>query len=140
MAVYELEYPSRIETEDKMLSDLAALLTKHDVHNPERYGFMLTISEAFTNALLHGNNLDPDKKVRISIDIKPNKIIADIIDEGKGGLDKIKHKKPSVLMGEGGRGVDLMNHYAGKVEFTEDLNGGVKVTVTFERDKEKIIK
>ena len=138
MAVYEYKYQSVLESEDKMLSDLAAILTKHDIQNPERYGFMLAVSEAFTNALLHGNVLNPNKTISLFIEIKPNRLSADIIDEGKGGIDKIERKKPSDLYDVGGRGVDLIRHYAGKVEFKEEKHGGVKVTVIFEIEKEKI--
>ncbi|KAA3637686.1 MAG: ATP-binding protein [Calditrichaeota bacterium] len=140
MSVYKYEYLSVIESEDKMLSNLAHVLTKEGVENPERYGFMLAISEAFTNALLHGNRLDPTKKIWINLEIKSNSLKADIIDEGKGGIDQINKRKPSKLLDTNGRGVDLIEYYAAEYDISEYKNGGVKVSVTFDRDKETISK
>lgn len=140
MAVHHYTYFSVLEAEDQMLSDLAALLAQHGIQNPQKYSFMLSVSEAFTNALMHGNNLDPSKKIKLSIEIKPNQLYADITDEGCGGLERIAHKKHSEVYDEGGRGVDLIRHYATSVEFNEAVTGGITVTVIIDREQEQITK
>ncbi len=121
-----------------MLSDLASVLTENMILNPERYGFMLVISEAFTNALLHGNQLNPTKNIYLHVVIKPNQLTADIIDEGELGLQQIQTKKPSELYAANGRGVDLIRHYSTSASFSEAENGGTKVSIVLERKLEKI--
>ena len=138
MASYSFVYASVLDSEDKMLSDLAAILTENKIMNPERYGFMLVISEAFTNALLHGNQLVPSKNIYLHVSIKTNQLSADIIDEGELGLKQIQTKKPSELHGVNGRGVDLINHYATDATFSEAENGGTKVSILMKRKSEKI--
>ena len=138
MASYSFIYSSVLESEEKMLSDLATLLNDNNILNPERYGFMLVVSEAFTNALLHGNQLIPSKNIYLHVDIKKNELSADIIDEGEQGLNQIETKKPSVLNEPNGRGVDLIRHYATEATFSEAENGGTKVSVLIRRKLEKI--
>ena len=138
MATYNFTYAAVLDSEEKMLSDLAAILAEQLITNPLRYEFMLVISEAFTNALLHGNKLNPDKNIYLMVDINTNRLSADIIDEGESGLKQIQTKKPSELYNENGRGVDLINHYSTFAEFGVTENGGTKVSVSIERKLEKI--
>lgn len=138
MVSYSFIYQSVIDSEEKMLSDLAAVLTENNIINPERYRFMLIISEAFTNALLHGNQLNPNKNIYLHIDININQLFADIIDEGELGLEQIQAKKPSELYRSSGRGVDLIRHYSTEVTFSEADNGGTKVSIVKDRELEKI--
>ncbi|OFX77522.1 MAG: hypothetical protein A2X12_10770 [Bacteroidetes bacterium GWE2_29_8] len=49
------------------------------------YGnILLAITEAFNNAVVHGNKLDEEKSVTISFANTDNKITFTVIDEGKG--------------------------------------------------------
>ncbi len=138
MTTYSFIYPSVLDSEERMLGDLASILTENNIVNPERYEFMLVISEAFTNALLHGNQLNPHKKIYLQVTINKKQLIADIIDEGELGLKEIQTKKPSELYGTNGRGIDLIRHYANHSGFTEAENGGTKVSIVMERKLEKI--
>lgn len=138
MANYSYTYISTLESEEKMLSDLAAILTQHQVQNPERYAFMLIVSEAFTNALLHGNQMNSKKKIYLNVDVNSKQLSADITDEGEAGLKHIEAKKPSQLEEPNGRGVDLIRLYASSAEFSETENGGTKVSIVVERKLEKV--
>ncbi len=138
MATYIFTYASVLESEESMLSDLAKVLSENSIVNSERNDFMLIISEAFTNALLHGNQMNPNKNIYLHIDIKSNQLSADIIDEGELGLREIQSKKPSELYGTNGRGVDLIRHYSSHVDFTEAENGGTKVSMVLDRKLEKV--
>lgn len=137
MPAYEFTYPSVAASEEKMLDDLLAVLQTNVVPKSLLNQFTLAISEAFTNALVHGNEYDPNKVIKLVLDINGNCLTADIIDEGQGGLAKIKRRKPSTMLSEGGRGVDLMKYYASVVRFTETEGGGLKVSLRFEQIKEK---
>ncbi|MDD3731592.1 MAG: hypothetical protein PHU88_04370, partial [candidate division Zixibacteria bacterium] len=69
-------------------------------------------------------------------------LIVDIYDEGneQESLNKIKNRKPADLLGENGRGVDLMMRYADDIRFERGEKGGLKVTVRFNRDNKKEIR
>ena len=96
---------------------------------------MLTLSEAVNNAIIHGNEQDPNKQVVIqtSHDKESNLLQVSVEDEGEGFdpeaiPDPLKDEN---LMNEGGRGVYLIEQYADDLEFTKN---GTKVTITFHLD------
>ena len=139
MPTYEFTYPSTVASEDKMLDELATVLQANGIPEDMQNWFMLAVSEAFTNALVHGNKRNPRKTIKLALFINNSLLAADIIDEGQGGLTKIKRRKPPTMLSEGGRGVDLMRHYASAVGFTQTESGGLKVSLRFDQMKENEI-
>jgi serine/threonine-protein kinase RsbW len=137
MPKYEFTYPSVGASEEKMLDDVLTVLRQNRVDKDIQDGFLLTVSEAFTNALVHGNKRNPRKSVKMVIDINNEALAADITDEGRNGLDRIKRRRPPNVFSEGGRGVDLVEHYASEVEFAETEKGGLKVSIRFDLAKKK---
>jgi len=99
---------------------------------------LLAVSEAFTNALEHGNTFDPDKTIEISIGINNEVVTADIIDEGTADVEIVNMRKPSDSLQEGGRGVDLMKSIADLIEIKRNTGTtGLRVSMKFERNKYK---
>ncbi len=139
MSSYEFIYPSVLESEGKMLKDLLQILKKHGVDGLIRHSMLVVISEAFTNALVHGNRLDPAKQIKIVVNINKNEMCADIIDEGQGGLEKINRRRPSETWAENGRGIGIMGHYAASVEFIETTKGGLRVSIKFKREHTSLV-
>ena len=137
MPKYEFTYPSVGTSEEKMLDDVLTVLRRNRVDKDFQASFLLAVSEAFTNALVHGNKRNPCKSIKLSIDINNEALAADITDEGRNGLDKIKRRCPPDVLSESGRGVDLIQHYASEVGFTETEKGGLKVSVRFDLAKKK---
>jgi anti-sigma regulatory factor (Ser/Thr protein kinase) len=131
MACYEFTYPSVLESEGKMLNDLVAVLGKHKIDGLAKQNVLVVMCEAFNNALLHGNQLKPDKKIKMILSINKKEMTADIIDEGSGGLEKIQNRRPSPMWAEGGRGIGIIGHYASSVNFQETDKGGLKVSISF---------
>lgn len=135
MPNYEFTYRSILRSETQMLMDLINVLEENQVVGAVKHGLMVAVSEAFTNALIHGNRLDPEKEIKLVITINKSEICADIIDQGTGALDRIKNKRPSTLLAENGRGLDLIRHYASSMTLQEVAKGGLKISVKFSRDE-----
>lgn len=121
-----------------MLRDLVSVLDKHRVGTLARHSIMVVICEAFNNALLHGNQLDPQKQIKMVLAINGKELSADIIDEGSGGLQSISGRKPGGKWAESGRGIGIIGHYANSVRFEETEKGGLKVTMKFSHDEKKL--
>lgn len=138
MSHYILIFPSVLESEEQLAVKVEQLLDDHDVAAVTKQRFLLSLSEAFTNALVHGNEMDAQKQINVRIEINDNRITADITDQGKGGLEKIRQKIQPSLLTESGRGVDIIRHYCTTSDFMETSTGGLKVTLVMERSKEKI--
>lgn len=139
MAFYEFTYPSELESEGKMLNDLVRVLGKHRMTGLAKHSVLVVMCEAFNNALLHGNKLDPNKKIKMVVTINKRELTADIIDEGCGGLEKVRRRRPSRQWAESGRGIGIIGHYASSVNFRETEKGGLKVSITFEQNEKKIL-
>ncbi len=93
---------------------------------------MLVLSEAVNNAIVHGNDENPDKQVVVlsSWDRDNQTLQISVEDEGEGfNPDDIPDPlKEENLMNEGGRGVYLIEQYAEEVRFSK---GGTKITIRF---------
>lgn len=129
----ELEYPSVVESEAKLVQRLDEALSANNVPEDERRAFSLAISEAFTNALVHGNELDAEKTIKICLDINKYELRADIIDQGQNGLEKVNQPRQADLLADGGRGIGLIEHYVTDVQFEQTREGGLKVSIVLER-------
>lgn len=99
--------------------------------NDDIYGnIMLTLSEAVSNAIIHGNKENPEKEIKVSAWLNGGSIKISVKDEGEGfDPDALPDPlKAENLLKEGGRGVFLMGQYADNVEYSEQGN---KLTLTF---------
>jgi len=114
-----------------MLDDLSQSLAECGINRHLRHAISVAVSEAFTNAVVHGNRVDAAKFVILRLEVKDQQITADIVDQGMGGLERVESRRPSRELDEGGRGVDLIRHYADSCQFKETENGGLQVTICF---------
>ncbi|MBI5267140.1 MAG: ATP-binding protein [candidate division Zixibacteria bacterium] len=130
-------YPSVKESGDRFLDDLALFLEPLGLEQHQFHYLTLSLSEAFTNALVHGNKLDETKLVTVRLTVNDLEISADIIDQGRGGLEAVRTRPRPELLAESGRGVDFMERYCASVEFMEDADGGLTVRLRVPRRHEK---
>ena len=97
----------------------------------DSYGKILVSTlEAVNNAILHGNNSDPDKIVDIEISLKGNSLHIKVTDEGTGFRpEKVPDPTtPENLETLNGRGVFLMSRLADKLKYSKKGNS---VTMSF---------
>ncbi|MDD4957209.1 MAG: ATP-binding protein [Candidatus Omnitrophica bacterium] len=86
----------------------------------------LAFEEALRNAMIHGNRLDPGKKVKVEADMREQYVVISIEDEGSG-FDPDSLPDPTLernLLREGGRGVFLIKKLMDEVIYE---NNGKKV-------------
>ncbi len=108
-----------LEKVEGLLNDLQAELNFDD----EFYAkLMLTVSEAATNGVIHGNKLDASKKVIIIADYDGKTLSISTDDEGEGFIpeaipDPLAEEN---LLKTSGRGVFLMEEFADEVLYQND--------------------
>ena len=84
--------------------------------------FKLILSEAVTNAIVHGNKEDAEKSVHVKVTITDEHISAEVKDEG-AGFDPKEKKDPlkeENLLDVGGRGIFLIRQFSDHLEFREN--------------------
>lgn len=116
-----------IEKLEPYLSDLQ----KEIGFNNDLYAkLMLTVSEAVTNSVVHGNKLDESKSVVVRAKSDGKLLEFMISDEGQGfEPDDVPNPlEKENLLKTSGRGVFLMNEYAEDVSYSKD---GTMLTLTF---------
>ncbi len=102
--------------------------------NEDHYGnILIAVTEAVNNAIIHGNNYNSDKRVKIGVEKKDEKVVFIVEDEG-AGFDYMNLPDPTApenLEKPDGRGIFLMKNLSDEVIF--DHNGS-KVSITFVAD------
>ena len=97
-----------------------------DVHG----NILISLTEAVNNAIIHGNDQDESKTVKIQFQKQKNCLAIRVSDEG-GGFDFHNLPDPTApenLTRVGGRGVFLMQQLSDKVRFH---NNGSTVEMRF---------
>jgi len=96
----------------------------------ERHKITMSVREAAVNAVLHGNAYDPGKKITVSYESQPDRLIITVIDQGKG-LDEGKLPDPLAeenLLKTSGRGIFLIRSFMDEVRIRA-LHPGTEVTL-----------
>jgi serine/threonine-protein kinase RsbW len=97
----------------------------------EQYGnVLISLTEAVSNAIIHGNKQDSNKKVCISLTEEKNKISISVSDQGKGfNVNEIPDPTAEErLFCVGGRGVFIMKRLCDGVCY---CNNGTTVKLEF---------
>lgn len=88
-------------------------------------GLLLAVTEATTNAIIHGNKNNKLKLVRISVFVENSTITIKIKDEGKGFDPSIvpDPTDPENLLKDSGRGLYLMRVYMDGLTYNQTPEG-----------------
>lgn len=116
--IYTIKKPLQIETKNQVLDDILEALSKINLMNDEM-GIRLSLDEALSNSIIHGNKGDPNKNISIEVFYEGNSWGIILEDEGEGFVPKAipDFNDPETLLAEGGRGVFLMHHYMDTVVY-----------------------
>ena len=99
----------------------------------------ISLSEVVTNAIVHGNKSDPQKKVSVQVSLKPDEIMICVTDQGTGinsscipnSIDKEN------LLKETGRGIFIVRSLMDNVEIENKENLGCCIKITKRTEKKK---
>ena len=128
--IADLEIPSRLENINQVETLLESLRKRYAIGSSLFGNMMLAAVEAVTNAIEHGNNLDPNKKVQFRAFKCSSSIKFSVCDQGTG-FDPDHLPDPTAPENKeepDGRGVYLMRHLSDGVEF---FDNGTRVDMDF---------
>ncbi len=116
----DLLLASKTEAISPVVSKIMTLLKKTSCAAENEFAVETALREALANAILHGNRLDPGKKVRICCACQKDRgVIIIVKDEGEG-FDLAKVPSPLVgesIQSEHGRGIFLVNMLMDEVHY-----------------------
>lgn len=122
MDTISIEIPSLSENIRIIESFIDNAKEKYNL-NDDIYGnIMISVTESVNNAIVHGNNSDKEKNVKIVLSLEEGVIRFMIQDEGDGfDFTTIPDPtSPENLEKVGGRGIFLMKHLADEVSFEDN--------------------
>lgn len=112
--------------------NMARALEKYGGDREElAYHINLVLTEAIANAMLHGNEEDPEKEVHISISLHCRSLNIKVFDQGAGfDMDTLSNPKLDEL-DEHGRGIFIIRSLMDKVCYRKLEDGNVLEMVKF---------
>jgi serine/threonine-protein kinase RsbW len=96
------------------------------------FGAELLLREALTNAVQHGSNADPAKRVRCCLRIKGGRLLIAVEDCGRGFDWRAAWNKQAASPDSSGRGVEILRKYASRVRYNGRGNAVTIVKRFFE--------
>ena len=114
---------------------IVSLMEQHEYSMRDIFAMRLSLEEAITNAIRHGNGNDPEKKVHVIADVNDAKMRVEVQDQGNGfePEDVPDPTAAEFIERPCGRGLMLMKAYLNFVEYSE---GGTKLTMERERNSD----
>jgi len=127
-----LTFPSTTDQVAKADEFLESWLRKKGLPEDTIANLAIAVTELVTNAIKHGNKLQKDKKVTVSIKYTSRRIEVTVTDEGEGFDPEIipDPLTEENLLKEIGRGIFIVNSLIDDVKFQFPPEGGTKVTIT----------
>lgn len=119
-----MESVSEVEAMAEKLAEASGL------DEDERFRIAMAVREAAVNAVLHGNEYDPAKKMTVSMENDGKSLIFKIGDGGKGvDPDTLPDPlAPENLLRGTGRGIFLIRSFMDEVHFRQ-TNPGTELTM-----------
>jgi anti-sigma regulatory factor (Ser/Thr protein kinase) len=134
---FALELPSDLRLIDTAITYLVARCREyHFAGQRLTLNFRVGVAEALANAMIYGNGRDPSKRVRVEVELDPERINVRVVDQGNG-FDPTVVPDPTLpehLEATGGRGLFLIRSLMDEVDFNECGNC---IRLTLYREKQQ---
>ena len=121
---------STMESVSEVEAAAEELAASAGLDEDERFHVAMAVREAAVNAVLHGNEYDPAKKIDVCIENTGEELVFVIADQGKG-VDPEQLPDPLApenLLRGSGRGIFLIRSFMDEVRFRQ-LHPGTELTL-----------
>jgi serine/threonine-protein kinase RsbW len=130
--IFRLSLNSTYKESEKVPDFVTDIQEKSQLEEDTTGNLMLLLSEAVTNAIVHGNKLDKKKKVEVEVQINSKQIVSIVKDQGDGfdpqtANDPLKEEN---LLKDSGRGIFLIEEISDSVDY---LNNGTTIRFSINR-------
>jgi len=131
--VTDLEMPSRREAVAHTVERVLAMAGAVELSEERLHDLSVALSEALSNAAVHGNRLAAHQPVEIRVEVEPKRrVVVEVRDAGEG-FDRRRLGDPTHdarVLEDNGRGVFLMKRLSDRLEYNRRGN---TVRLTFLR-------
>ena len=106
-------------------------LRKLDLDDEVAHSIGMAVREAVANAIKHGNDEDPSKRVEVDCGVEDGEVVIRVTDQGRG-FDPERVADPLAdpnIMKPNGRGIFFMKSFMDEIDYTFGADGGTVVTL-----------
>lgn len=130
--IFRLSLNSTYQESEKVPDFVTDIQEKSQLEEDTTGNLMLLLSEAVTNAIVHGNKLDEKKKVEVEVQINSKKIVSTVKDQGDGFDPEAANNplKEENLLKDSGRGIFLIREISDSIDY---LDNGTKIRFSLNR-------
>ncbi len=128
---HQIVIPSLLERLTEVEEATETISKQYALEEDDRDNLAIAVTETVNNAIIHGNKLDPDKRVIISFYFEPDRVHVYIRDHGPGFDPGMigNPLDPQNILKETGRGIFILRSIMDDVEFFH-LTDGTEVKIT----------
>ncbi len=139
----KIEFASISENEGFARVVVAAFVSQLDPTLDELTDIKTVVSEAVTNAIIHGYDNDPNGVVAISAEINGDVVRITVSDRGAGIADLEQARQPLYTskpeLERSGMGFTIMENFMDQMEVETNVNQGTTVTMTKRIESKKAL-
>ncbi|PZE22001.1 anti-sigma F factor [Paenibacillus xerothermodurans] len=126
-----LQFASRSENEAFARVTVAAFVSQLDPTLEELTDLKTVVSEAVTNAIIHGYDNSPDGVISIQAEIDSDTVYLTIEDQGSG-IENVEQAKEPLFttkpeLERSGMGFTIMENFMDEIEVTTAVGAGTKI-------------
>lgn len=129
----ELKFPSMSENESLARVSVAAMIAQMDPTLEELTEIKTVVSEAVTNAIIHGYQESPEGIITVRVQIQEKEVTIEVEDEGVGISNLEEARQPLFTtkpeLERSGMGFTIMENFMDRVHVTTEVGKGTKVTM-----------
>jgi stage II sporulation protein AB (anti-sigma F factor) len=138
-----LQFASRSENEGFARVAVAAFVAQLDPTMNELTDIKTVVSEAVTNAIIHGYDNDPNELISISAEIFDGEFTITVEDKGAGIADLEQARQPLFTskpeLERSGMGFTIMENFMDKIEIVSSVGKGTSVKMTKRIESKKVL-
>ena len=133
---YELVLASKSEAVEEIEKLAAEAATIAGFNQEEQDSLAIAVTELANNAVIHGNQRDPNKKIYVTVGVVDAEVRLIIRDEGNGFNPETLSNPldPENLLRESGRGVFIVRSLMDEISY-DFSKGGTQVTLRKRKKK-----
>lgn len=130
-SIVQIDIKSSFEMVDLVHVVFESLSSKVGFNSDDSHWMSVAIRESVTNAVRHGNKMDPAKRVTVRFEIQDAELAVVVRDEGDGfDLEEIPDPLAQEnLLRASGRGIFFMKNFMDEVCYEFEPNRGTQVTM-----------
>jgi len=139
----KLQFASRSENESFARVTVAAFVSQLDPTLDELTDIKTVVSEAVTNAIIHGYDNNPEGIVTITAEIVGDTVTISVADTGGGISDLEQARQPLYTskpeLERSGMGFTIMENFMDRLDVATGVGSGTTVTMTKRIESKKAL-